>query len=145
MIKPDYIIYTDGGARGNPGPAATGYVIEGGNLGKKEYGDYVGETTNNVAEYQAAIYGLKKLKLLIGTAKAKDAVVEMRADSQLLVRQALGEYKVKEPGMQDLFMELWNLRLDFKKVLFTHVRREDNQDADRMVNYVLDREANKLF
>ncbi len=147
MNTPDtYLIHTDGGARGNPGPAAIGAVIEGGALAeRKEYGEYIGETTNNVAEYQAVIFALKKLKALIGTDAAKRAKVTIHADSELLVKQLNGEYKVKEPQMQELFIELWNLRLDFAHVTVSHVRREKNADADRMVNYALDREASKLF
>lgn len=145
MAEYDFSIHADGGARGNPGPAAIGVVVEGSGIEKKEYGEYIGVTTNNIAEYQAVIFGLKKLKQLIGTDRAVDSVVMVNADSELLVRQALGEYKVKESSLQDLFMELWNLRLDFKKVLFRHVPREQNTAADRMVNHALDREENRLL
>jgi ribonuclease HI len=140
-----FLIHTDGGARGNPGPAAIGVVIQGDTIEKKEYGEYIGETTNNVAEYQAAIFGLKKLKQLIGADKASQATVTIHADSELLVKQIHGEYKVKESQMQELFIELWNLRLDFHKVIFKHIVREKNKEADRMVNYALDRETSKLF
>ncbi len=140
-----YLIHTDGGARGNPGPAAIGVVIEGAGMERKEYGEYIGETTNNVAEYQAVIFALKKLKALIGTEQVKRATVRIHADSELLVKQLNGEYKVKEPQIQELFLELWNLRLDFGKLTITHVAREKNTGADRMVNYALDREASKLF
>lgn len=145
MLSPDFFIHADGGARGNPGPSAIGVVIEGAGIEKKEYGEYIGVTTNNVAEYQAVIFGLKKLKQLIGSEKAGESVVGVYADSELLVKQSRGEYKVKEPGLQDLFMELWNLRLDFKKVTFEHVMRENNKEADKMVNYALDREENRLL
>ncbi|MBX4211494.1 MAG: ribonuclease HI family protein [Candidatus Yanofskybacteria bacterium] len=140
-----YIIYTDGGSRGNPGPSALGAVIEGPDIGKKEYGEYIGETTNNIAEYKAMVFALKKLKQLIGADRAGESTVELRADSELLVKQLSGEYKVKEENMQDLFMEVWNLRLDFKKVDFVHIMREQNKEADHMVNYALDREENKLL
>lgn len=139
-----YTIHTDGGSRGNPGPAAIGYVIQGDLIEKKEQGEYIGKTTNNVAEYSAVIAALKKLKALIGTDKTKDAVVDIRTDSELLVKQVNGEYKVKEESLRNLFMELWNLRMDFGKITFAHVFREQNQDADRMVNYALDHESNKL-
>ena len=145
MAEYDFTIHADGGARGNPGPSAIGVVVEGAGIEKKEYGEYIGITTNNVAEYQAVIFGLKKLKQLIGSEKAGESVVGVYADSELLVKQALGEYKVKESGLQDLFMELWNLRLDFKKVTFEHVMRENNKEADKMVNYALDREENRLI
>jgi len=140
-----YIIYTDGGSRGNPGPAAFGYVIQGDLIEKNEHGEYIGRTTNNIAEYSAVIAALKKLKMLIGTDKAKSAVVDVRTDSELLVKQVKGIYKVKEESLQNLFMELWNLRMDFGKTTFTHVFREQNKEADRMVNYALDQEGNKLL
>lgn len=140
-----YIIYTDGGSRGNPGPSAIGVVIEGPDIGKKEYGEYIGETTNNIAEYQAIVFALKKLKQLIGSDRAAESTVELRADSELLVRQLSGEYKVKEENMQDLFMEVWNMRLDFKKVDFIHVMREHNKNADRLVNYALDKQEDRLL
>ena len=145
MAKHQFTIHTDGGSRGNPGPAAVGYVIQGDLIGKKEYGEYVGIQTNNFAEYTAVISALKKLKQLIGIEKAKESIVTVNADSELLVKQVTGEYKIKEDSIRDLFMELWNLRLDFEKVIFTHVFREQNVDADRMVNYALDKEENKLL
>lgn len=140
-----YLIHTDGGARGNPGPAAIGVVIQGPGMEKKEYGEYIGEATNNVAEYSAVVFALKKLKQLVGADKAGESSVEVRADSELLVRQLTGLYKIKESSIQNLFLEVWNLKLDFKSVSFTHVPREENHDADRMVNYALDRELNKLL
>lgn len=127
------VIYTDGGARGNPGPAAIGVVV-----GDKEYGEYLGETTNNQAEYRALIFALKKAKQLLGNKKAEGAELEVRMDSELVVRQLNGEYKIKEPDLQLLFVEAWNLRLDFKNVEFKHIFREANKRADRLVNQVLD-------
>lgn len=141
----EYLIHTDGGSRGNPGPSAIGVVIRGGRLGTKEYGEYIGETTNNVAEYSAVIFALKKLKALIGTEEAAKSAVTVHADSELLVKQLNGEYKIKEATIRELFLELWNLRLDFGKVTFTHIFREKNNDADRMVNHALDKEGNKLL
>lgn len=140
-----FLIHTDGGARGNPGPAAIGVVIEGTGIERKEYGEYIGETTNNVAEYKAVIFALHKLKHLIGSDKSAKATVTIHADSELLVKQLNGEYKIKEPQMQELFVELWNLRIDFGKVVIKHIVREKNKNADRMVNYALDRETSKLF
>lgn len=141
----DYTIHTDGGSRGNPGAAAIGVVIRGDDIEKKAYGEYIGQTTNNVAEYSAAIFALKKLKQLIGHEKAAKKTVAVYADSELMVKQVNGQYKVKESGIRDLFMELWNLRLDFGKVSFYHVARENNKEADQMVNYALDKENNKLL
>lgn len=127
------VIYTDGGARGNPGPAALGVVI-----GDKEYSEYLGEMTNNKAEYLALVFALKKAKALLGGKKASEAELEFRMDSELIVRQLNGIYKIKEPDLQPLFIEVWNLRLDFKKVIFHHIPREQNKRADRLVNQALD-------
>lgn len=140
-----FTIHTDGGSRGNPGAAAIGVVIEGATIGKKEYGEYIGIQTNNVAEYSAVIFALKKLKQLVGTEKCGQADVLVNSDSELLIKQVNGEYKIKEESIQELFIELWNLRLDFHSVKFTHVFREANLDADRMVNHALDKEEHKLL
>ena len=143
-MEREYTIFTDGGARGNPGPAAIGVVIQGKDTGKKEFGEYLGETTNNEAEYQAVIFAMKKLKQIIGADKSKESNVKFYIDSELLCRQVSGEYKVKEKNLQGLFMEVWNLMTEFKKVSFEHVRREKNSEADALVNQILDRENSKL-
>ena len=139
-----FIIYTDGGARGNPGPAAIGVVIKT-PMEIKKYGEYIGEATNNEAEYQAVIFALKKLKQLIGKEKAKsEAEVEIHLDSELLASQLNGEYKIKEKRLQQLFLEVWNLKQDFKNVAFKYIPREDNRGADKLVNQILDKELSKL-
>ena len=127
------IIYTDGGARGNPGPAAIGVVV-----GEKKYGETIGETTNNVAEYKAVIFALKKAKALLGKNKTKETEILVNLDSELILKQINGEYKVLDADMQPLFIEVWNLKQDFKKVEFNHIPREQNKEADRMVNKALD-------
>ena len=127
------IIYTDGGARGNPGPAAIGVVV-----GEKKYGETIGETTNNVAEYKAVIFALKKAKALLGKSRAKETEVLINLDSELIFKQIEGEYKVLDSDMQPLFIEVWNLKQDFKEVKFKHIPREQNKEADRMVNKALD-------
>lgn len=132
-MKNKLIIYTDGGARGNPGPAAIGVVIAG-----KGYSEAIGNTTNNVAEYKAVIFGLKKTKSLLGGKKAEETEVEVRADSELIVSQLNGKYKIKEENLKPLFIDVWNLRQDFKSVSFVHVPREKNKEADKMVNRALD-------
>src|SRR3989338_1267318 len=141
-----YIIHTDGGSSGNPGPSAIGVVIEksGGGL-KHEYGEFVGVGTNNEAEYKAVIFALKKLKQLIGKEEAGKTKAEIHADSELLCRQLNGEYKIMDEKIQKLFLEIWNLKLDFGEMIFKHVRREENKDADRMVNAALDKELHKLL
>ena len=139
-----YTIHTDGGSRGNPGPAAIGVVIDGPGIGKKEYGEYVGVTTNNVAEYQAVIFALKKLKQLIGNKESETAEVVFVMDSELLVKQFNNQYKVKEENIQKLFLEVHNLRLDFGSVKFEHILRDKNAEADELANQVLDRENSRL-
>jgi len=126
-------IYTDGGARGNPGPAAAGVVIKD-EIGKilSEYGEYLGKQTNNFAEYSALISGLKKAKELGATE------VECIMDSELVTKQMNREYKVREPGLQKLFIQAYNLSAQFKKVKYRHTYRDGNKEADRMVNKILD-------
>ena len=133
------IIYTDGGSRGNPGPAAIAAVFcnEKGVVFKK-YSEFLGETTNNEAEYQAVIFALKKFKQVFGKKLAKNTEVELRSDSELLIKQLNGEYKILEPKIQPLFLIIWNLKLDFKKVNFKLISRQKNQEADRLVNETLD-------
>jgi len=141
-----FIIHTDGGSRGNPGDAAIGIVIEeeNGSL-KKEYGEYIGRATNNEAEYKAVIFALKKLKQLVGKDAIQEAKIEILVDSELLERQVNGHYKVMEPNIQPLFLEVWNLKVDFNNIKFKHIPREKNREADRMVNAALDKELNKLL
>lgn len=129
------VMYSDGGSRGNPGSAALGVHIE--TLGKS-YGEYLGVKTNNEAEYAGIVFGLKKIKALIGKAKAKKTVVECRMDSELCCRQLNHEYKIENEKLQPLFLEVWNLTLDFARVTFVHVRREQNMIADAEVNRALD-------
>ena len=129
------VMYSDGGSRGNPGPAALGVFIE---TLHKSYGEYLGEKTNNEAEYAAIIFGLRKIKALIGKAKAKKTTVECRMDSELAMKQLNHEYKIENGKLQPLFLEVWNLMLDFADVRFVHVRRESNTIADAEANRALD-------
>lgn len=135
-----FIIYTDGGSRGNPGPAAIGVVICNEKENElKKYGEYLGGgLTNNEAEYQAAIFALKKFKALFGKKLAENTEVEVRSDSELLVKQINGDYKILDEKIQKLFLELWNLRLDFKKIKFRLISRNKNKEADRLANEALD-------
>ena len=121
-------IFTDGGARGNPGPAGIGVFIE----GVGEYKKYIGETTNNQAEYKAVILALEKAKDL----GAEE--LDFYLDSELVVKQLKREYRVRDEGLATLFVKVWNLCTEFKKVNFTHVRREKNKEADRLVNEAID-------
>lgn len=144
MSDHTYDIWADGGSRGNPGPAAFGFVLKGPDMEPVEYGEKIGTTTNNVAEYTAVIRALGKLKAVLGEKKAKQATVRVHADSELLVKQMNREYKVRDEGLKELYMDLHNAMMDFGSVSFTHVRREKNKDADRMVNLALDREQKEL-
>jgi ribonuclease HI len=124
---------TDGGARGNPGPAAYGYVLEtdGGTV-LAAHGEAIGTATNNVAEYRALVAGLEKaLELQVDE-------VEVVSDSELLVKQMRGEYKVKNEALRDLSSEAARLARQLKSVSYTAVRREHNELADRLVNEALD-------
>ena len=128
-------MYTDGGSRGTPGPAGIGVWLE--TLNKK-YAEYIGEKTNNEAEYEALIFGLKKIKQLVGQEKMKKISVECFLDSELVVRQLNHEYRLKDERIQKFFIEIWNIMLDFKAVSFQHVLREKNKIADSLVNEALD-------
>ncbi len=134
------IVNCDGGSRGNPGPSALGVSIL---IGKerKEYGKYLGEGTNNEAEYQAVIFALKKIKSLVGSGDAENIKVEVRLDSELVEKQLNGKYKLKAKNLFAFFGEIKKLEMDFKKVDFIHVPREENSRADAMVNKELDSRA----
>jgi probable phosphoglycerate mutase len=126
---------TDGGARGNPGPAAYGYVLEtadGTVLDAR--GEQIGVATNNVAEYRALIAGLESA-LERGVSE-----LEVVSDSELLVKQMRGEYKVKNEALRELSLAAKRLERKLDKVEYTAVRREHNELADRLVNEALDAE-----
>ena len=142
------IIYTDGASRGNPGPASIGVAIcNNKEQTLKEYCQTLGNATNNEAEYQAVIFALKKLKALFGKAKIKEYEIEIRSDSQLLVNQLIGKYKIVNSKIQPLFLEVWNLKVDIGNVNFSYIPREENKKADALANKALDSENNakKLF
>lgn len=109
------ILYTDGGSRGNPGPAALGVYLETFNTG---FGEFLGVKTNNEAEYAAIVAGLKKVKALLGKVKAKKTAVECRMDSELACKQLNHIYKIENEKLQPLFFQVWNLSLDFASVAF---------------------------
>ncbi|MEI8097042.1 MAG: ribonuclease HI family protein [Candidatus Moraniibacteriota bacterium] len=132
------VMYSDGGSRGNPGPSALGVYIE--TLDKK-YGEFLGTKTNNEAEYAAILFGLKKIKSLVGKAQAKQTNVECRMDSELACKQLNHEYKIENEKLQPLFLEIWNVMLDFGGVKFIHVRRELNTVADACANEAMDAHA----
>jgi probable phosphoglycerate mutase len=126
-------LFTDGGARGNPGPAAYGYVLEADDgTVLAAHGEKIGIATNNVAEYSALIAGLEKA-LELGLPR-----VEVVSDSELMVKQMRGEYRVKNEALRELFDEAERLAGRIGVVSYSAVRREHNELADRLVNEALD-------
>ena len=126
-------VNVDGGARGNPGPAAIGVVIrDPDGLILDEHGERIGEATNNVAEYKALIRGIQRAAELGATE------LDLIGDSELVVRQVEGRYKVKKPGLKPLHAEAKQALSAFDSWSVRHVRREENAEADRLVNEVLD-------
>ncbi len=134
-----FVINVDGGSRGNPGPSAGGVVIRDGE-GEilLERGNFYGHATNNIAEYRACVDGLRILKDLLSGKDPKTADVLLRSDSQLMVRQLTGEYKIKNPGLKPLAIQAHAAARAFRSVRFESIPREQNEDADRMVNEALD-------
>lgn len=131
------IMFSDGGARGNPGPAGIGVVL----LNDKkevieEISRYIGETTNNQAEYLALLAGLNK------AVELKASEVECFLDSELVVKQLNKQYKVRDKNLAEQFVKVWNLLSNFKKISFKHIYREQNKEADRLVNEAIDRRNN---
>ncbi len=142
MVKTDKIIaYTDGGARGNPGPAAIGVVILRGKQVIGKYAENIGERTNNEAEYEAVIFAFQKIKHLFGKQKTRDLDIEVRVDSELVCRQLSGKYKITEERFFPLFIKIWNLKMDFGNISFAEIPREENAEADRLLNEELDRKT----
>ncbi len=127
-------LFTDGGARGNPGPAAIGIVIkdEKDKIIKK-HAEYIGTLTNNQAEYRALIKGLEMVMDL------NPEAVNCYLDSELVVKQLKREYRVRDKDLQPLFLKVWNLAVSIGKVKFYHIRREFNAEADEILNQELDK------
>jgi ribonuclease HI len=137
----EFMLYADGGARGNPGPAGAGAVVFD-NLGKRvvEVSDYLGVATNNIAEYEAILRGLKKLTEEFPAEVLKESKLAIRMDSKLVIEQLKGAYKVKHPNLVPRYMEVKNLiARHFGPVTFEHVYRENNKDADELANRAMDR------
>jgi len=138
-----FFIHADGGARGNPGPAGAGAII------RDELGNaiasvsrFLGTHTNNFAEYEAVILGFGALAKIIPAAKRKNTNVIVKMDSELVVRQMRGEYKIKNKILKEQHARLAPLAAPFASVSFTHVPREQNSDADALANAAMDRGAN---
>ena len=123
------VLMIDGAARGNPGPAAAGAVLSHPSIKR---GEYLGRATNNVAEYKALILGLE-LAAEMGLEE-----IEVRSDSELLIRQMTGKYRVKNPTLMDLFNKAQKAAARFSSVSYRHITRDENAEADRIANMALD-------
>lgn len=148
QTRPDekLIIYTDGGSRGNPGPAALGVAFtDARGQVIKGYAKALGHKTNNEAEYEAVLFSLQKAKALYGKERIKIMSVEVRMDSELVERQLNKKYKIEEERLWPLFMKIWNVRLDFGDLTFISIPRESNREADRLVNEALDNRQSSLL
>jgi ribonuclease HI len=133
LFQPEFIIYVDGASRGNPGDASYGFAILDSNSNViYQEGKYIGQTTNNVAEYTALVRALQY------AIDHKIPSVEIRADSQLLVRQLLGQYKVKSENLEELHRACRALLQQFKWYELNHIPREQNKLADKLANQALD-------
>ncbi|MEK7123097.1 MAG: ribonuclease HI family protein [Patescibacteria group bacterium] len=132
MKNDAFVTYTDGGARGNPGPAALGAVIIEPNGTTHRIKKYLGVATNNQAEYKALLAALQK------TVELGARSVVCYLDSELVVKQMNREYRVKDPELGKIYIQIWNLAQQFQTISFHHVRREKNKDADALVNEALD-------
>ncbi|MDR3685396.1 MAG: ribonuclease HI family protein [Coriobacteriia bacterium] len=126
------VLRTDGGSRGNPGPAGAGFVIERDGEIVCRGGRFLGSVTNNVAEYEALIWGLENVSAM------RFGSVTVYADSELLVKQVNGQYRVKNEGLKPLFARALRLLRGFASFKVAHVRREFNKDADEMANQAMD-------
>ncbi len=133
------IAYTDGGARGNPGPAGVGvYIVTPSGEVVREVKKAIGDNTNNFAEYHGVLLALQTLKQIYST-KTKAMQFEIRLDSELVKKQLNAEYQIKEVTLVPIFIEIHNLRVSaFPNLTLTHVRRELNKEADRLVNEAID-------
>mgnify|MGYP003395403311 CR=1 FL=1 len=132
-------MFSDGGARNNPGPSGIGVVVYKDEQKVLELAEYLGEQTNNWAEYQGVIRGLEKLI----EQGLQEEQVEVRMDSKLVVEQLLGHWKIKEPGLQEQARRAKILMQSFPALDFTHIPREKNKEADRLVNLAIDRALGK--
>ncbi len=137
-----FTIHADGGSRGNPGPAGAGAMIRDA-LGNSvaSVSQFLGTRTNNFAEYEAVILAFTAIAKLVGEGEVGATDVAVKMDSELVVKQMKGIYKVKHPTMKEQYARLVQATAPFKSVSFTHVPREENSDADALANEAMDRGA----
>ena len=131
--------HTDGASKGNPGPASIGYTIEKDGIVLEEHSEFIGEATNNIAEYTALIAAVKRMKALGAT----DVIVY--SDSELIARQIGGMYKVKSKGLKPLFIKVMKLSEKFDSFKVVHVSREENSNADSLANKAIKEHRYKNF
>lgn len=128
-------IYTDGGARGNPGPAAVGVVIyQEGKKEPKKYSKFLGEMTNNQAEYEAVLYAMELAKKI----KPRPDEIDFYLDSELLVGQLNRQFKIKNKELGKYFIKIWNSSQSFNKINYHYIPRQKNREADELVNQAID-------
>jgi ribonuclease HI len=126
-------VFTDGGSRNNPGQAAVGVVID-----NHKFKKSIGIRTNNEAEYEAVILALEKLKELFTLEELNNFEIDFHLDSELVCKQINREYKIKDDKLSKLFLKVYNLKIDLLNIKFKHIRRENNKEADKLVNEALD-------
>ena len=126
------VLWVDGAARGNPGQAGAGMILEAGGKQVASMGEYLGKATNNEAEYKALILGMKE------AGRRGFSHLKVFSDSELMVRQMKGEYRVKSPGLQELYFQAVKGLEPFRQVAFHHIPREENRQADKMANMAID-------
>ena len=132
-------LFTDGGSRGNPGPAAIGvHIVDASGTVLKQVAETIGNATNNYAEYWAVVRALQSAQEHFGK-HTKDTQFVLKLDSELVKKQLNNEYQIKEPGLVPLFIEIHNMRVaSFPNLIFIHLPREQNKEADKLVNQALD-------
>lgn len=142
-------IHTDGAARGNPGQAGAGAVIEvqseksasGGKVQRYRLKSYLGVATNNRAEYRAVLFALEKAHALIKEHNLEVERIVCYSDSELMVKQLTGKYKVKDSELAQLFVKVWNISQKLPKIEYKHIARAQNKEADRLANEAIDKHA----
>lgn len=133
-VRAEWVVNTDGGARGNPGPGGAGILVrDPSGVVVCRGGAFLGDVTNNVAEYEALLWGLRAA-IALGARE-----VRVRADSELIVKQMRGEYRVRSAGLKPLFLEAQSLRRQLDAATFEHVARAENAEADDLANEAMDR------
>ncbi len=135
----NYIIHSDGGARGNPGPAGAGAVIY--STDKTlvaSVSEFLGHKTNNFAEYEAIILAFEELKKIVSKDEKQSITIFVNMDSELIVKQMLGIYKVKNPVLKQQQSRLKKLIIEYQEVLFSHIPRAENKEADALANKAMD-------